>query len=330
MENLFETQQPAEAGQGGEECRETLPETEQAADATPVRELLASVPPFAKPQDNTPAAPQDYMQDGVLHCGVCHKPKYILRKLLGVERAFPINCDCREAQLRRQAEEQRQQEKLLKAEDCRRHALPYAHMHNWDFDHDDGGSPQITDHAKQYALHFAELKRMGLGLFLFGVSGTGKTYAAVQIVNALCDEGYRCLLISFLDIITNLLSLNRERRQEYIDEICSHDLLVFDDYGAEPSTYFSDMNVLEIISTCYQKRVPMIVTTSLPPESLNKEGNATRKLALSRLKERCYCLTLVNTQRKKKLAEQRWRRFRDLLHIPDDGQCDPFKSDYLE
>ena len=161
------------------------------------------------------------------------------------------------------------------------------------------------------------MKQRGEGLFLFGVSGTGKTYAAAQIVNALCDEGYRCLVTSFLDIINDLLSLNREKRQEYINAICRHDLVVFDNYGAEPSTYFSDMNVLEIVNICYERHVPMIVTTSLPPETLEQEKNVTRKSALTRLKDRCYCLTLANVKRKKQLEKERDARFRKLLGIEE-------------
>ena len=42
------------------------------------------------------------------------------------------------------------------AEEFLRHALPYEHMHRGDFAHDDGGSPKISFHVKQYALHFAE------------------------------------------------------------------------------------------------------------------------------------------------------------------------------
>ena len=259
----------------------------------------------------------DYMKDGVLHCGVCHKPKYVLHTLLGKERAFPIECDCMAAERKQEAEKRRKEEKLQKAEECRRHALPYEHMHSWDFAHDDGGSPKISFHVKQYALHFAEMKQRGEGLFLFGVSGTGKTYAAAQIVNALCDEGYRCLVTSFLDIINDLLSLNREKRQEYINAICRHDLVVFDNYGAEPSTYFSDMNVLEIVNICYERHVPMIVTTTLPPETLEQEKNVTRKSALTRLKDRCYCLTLANVKRKKQLEKERDARFRKLLGIEE-------------
>ena len=264
--------------------------------------------------------PGDYEQDGVLHCGYCHKPKYILHELFGKMQKFPIDCDCMKECQQRIREQRRQRETLLMAENCRRHALPYAHMHQWDFAHDDGGSPRITHYAKYYVKNFPEMKAKGEGLFLMGVTGTGKTFTAAEIVNALCDQGYHCLLVSLLDIVLELLSMNRERRLQYIDEICRHDLVVFDGYGAEPSTYFSDMNILEIVEICYNKQVPMIVTTTLTQEDL-KEGSPTRRTIVSRLQERCYCLTLGNIKRRNQMAADRWNRFRQLLDIQEN--CRP-------
>lgn len=216
------------------------------------------------------------------------------------------------------AGKRRQRKKRIQAENCRRHALPFQHMHKWDFAHDDGGSPAMTRHARYYVQNFPEMREKGLSLFLVGVSGTGKTYTAAEIINALCDQGYCCLLTSFADIVLELLSMNREKRLEYINEICRHDLVVFDGYGAEPSTYFSDMNIMEIVEICYNKQVPMIVTTCLTQEQL-KEGNVTRQTILSRMKERCYFLTLGNIRRRNKMANERWSRFRQLLDIPDNS-----------
>ena len=258
--------------------------------------------------------PGDYEKDGVLHCGYCHKPKYILHDWLGTVKAFPIDCDCMKECEARIAIERQKREKLILADNCRRHALPFPHMHTWDFAHDDGGSPAMTRHARRYVENFPEMREKGLGLFLVGISGTGKTYTAAEIINALCDRGIHCLLTSFADIVLELLSMNRERRLSYIDEICRHDLIVFDGYGAEPSTYFSDMNIMEIVEICYNKQVPIIVTTSLTQEQL-MEGNATRQTILSRMKERCYFLTLGNVKRRNKLANERWSRFRQLLEI---------------
>jgi len=259
--------------------------------------------------------PGDYEENGVLYCGYCHKPKSIQHRLLGKLRRFPVDCDCMSDCRQRIALARQQREKQERAEACRRHALPFPYMRQWDFAHDDGDSPHITGYARQFTQHFPELKQLGLGLFLFGSSGTGKTFTAAEIVNALCDEGYHCLVTSFLEIINRLLSLNRENRHDYIDEVCRHDLLVFEDYGTEPETYFSDMNVLEIVNTCYQKRIPLIITTPLPRDALSKAGNPTRLLALARLKERCYCLTLTNTRRKRSQAKERAETARRLLGI---------------
>ena len=261
--------------------------------------------------------PGDYVKDGVLHCGYCHKPKYVLHELFGEMKAFPIDCDCMKECQQRIAELRQRREQLIRAENCRRHALAYPHMHKWTFANDDGGSPAITGHAKEYVRNFPEMKEKGAGLFLMGVTGTGKSFTAAQIINALCDQGYYCLMVSFTDIVLQLLSMNREKRLLYIDEICNHDLVVFDGYGAEPSTYFSDLNILEIVEICYNRQVPMIVTTNLSQELL-KEGNITRQIILSRMQERCYCLTLGNTKRRNRLATERWGRFRQLLGIKEE------------
>ena len=260
----------------------------------------------------------DYEKDGVMYCGYCHTPRQILHMWRGEMRPFPVNCRCQRECLARIAEEREQRERQEKAELCRRHALPYAYMHQWTFANDDGGSPKAARYFRQYADNFEEMKKDGSGIFLFGPKGAGKTYAAVQIVNALCDKGYHCLMTSFMEIVKNLLSLNRENRQQYLDDICSHDLLVFDDFGGETNSNFFDINMEEIVKTCYRKFIPMIVITPLAQDALEQGLNATRQKAVDRLKERCYCLTLLNTSRNKQLTKERKEKMEKLLGIGEE------------
>ena len=257
----------------------------------------------------------DYEKDGVIHCGYCHTPKQILHKWQGKMRAFPINCRCKAECLAQIEEERKQREQYQKAESCRQHALPYAYMHQWTFDHDDGGSPKATALFKEYTESFEEMRKDGSGMILFGSKGSGKTYAAAQIINALCDKGYRCLVTSFSEIVKNLLSLNRENRQQYLDDICSHDLLVFDDFGGETASNFFDINMEDIVKTCYRKYIPMIVITPMTQDTLEQGLNATRQKAVDRMKERCYCLTLSNTSRYRQLTSQRKEKMEKLLGI---------------
>ena len=227
-------------------------------------------------------------------------------------RPFPINCRCQSECLARIAEERARREN---AELCRQHALPYAYMHRWTFANDDGGSPRATRYFRHYADNFEEMKKDGSGILLLGPKGAGKTYAAVQIVNALCDKAYRCLVTSFMEIVKNLLSLNRENRQQYLDDICRHDLLVFDDFGGENNSNFFDINMEEIVKTCYRKFIPMIVFPPLAQDTLEQGLNATRQKAVDRLKERCYCLTLLNASRNKQMTKERKEKMERLLGI---------------
>ena len=257
----------------------------------------------------------DYEKDGVIYCGYCHTPKQIRHMWRGELRRFPIHCRCKRECMARIQEEREERERQMQVDLCRQHALPYAYMHQWTFDRDDGTSPQATRNFREYAEHFAEMRKDGTGMFLFGPKGSGKTYAAVQIVNALCDKGYRCLVTSFSEITKNLLSLNRENRQQYLDDICSHDLLVFDDFGGESPGNFFDINLLEIVKTCYRKYIPMIVITPMTQEALEESLNYTRKQAVSRMKERCYCITLRNTGRYQRITRERKEKMERLLGI---------------
>jgi DNA replication protein DnaC len=263
----------------------------------------------------------DYEKDGVIHCGYCHTPKQVLHMWRGELRAFPIHCRCKQECLVRIEKERKQREHLLMAETCRQHALRYPYMHQWTFANDDGGSPQATTYFKSYIAHFEEMRKDGSGMFLFGPKGSGKTYAAAQIVNALCDKEYRCLVTSFLEIVKNLLSLNRENRQQYLDDICSHDLLVFDDFGGETASNFFDINMGEIVKTCYRKYIPMIVITPMAQDTLEQGLNATRQEAVDRMKERCYCLTLSNTKRYRQQTARRKEKMETLLGIKNTQQC---------
>ena len=118
-----------------------------------------------------------------------------------------------------------------------------------------------------------------------------------------------------MEIVKNLLSLNRENRQQYLDDICRHDLLVFDDFGGETGSNFFDINLEEIVKTCYRKHIPMIVITPMAQDTLEQGLNATRQQAVDRMKERCYCLTLRNTKRYKQLTDKRRETMEKLLGV---------------
>ena len=191
---------------------------------------------------------------------------------------------------------------LIKRE-YRRMAVGLDRMCDWDFAHDSGENPAITEIGQNYVASFDELKKDGMGLMYFGGSGAGKSYAAAQIVNALTDAGYNCLFTSFRNILTDLGTLGNEGKRDYLNKLFRKDLLVFDEYGSEGDTCYNSQMVLQIISNCYQRCIPMIVTTPYHRDSLVKSNNPQRLQALSRLWQRCCCIQ-VNVPRSRRNQSQ--------------------------
>ena len=106
-------------------------------------------------------------------------------------------------------------------------------MCHWDFAHDNGENPFITNTGLQYVYNYKEMKEEGMGIMYFGGAGAGKSYAAAQIVNALTDAGYDCLFTSFRNILTERSTLSNEGKRNYLNQLFRKDLLAFDEYGCE-------------------------------------------------------------------------------------------------
>lgn len=48
-----------------------------------------------KMTDASPCTKDDYIEDGLLHCGKCHTPKECVITWAGTERKVPVTCRCR-------------------------------------------------------------------------------------------------------------------------------------------------------------------------------------------------------------------------------------------
>lgn len=157
----------------------------------------------------------DYVKDGVLYCGKCHTPKEHIGKCMGLVRKVPCLCNCKTEEL----ETERQQREWLKLQErikeYRKLGFTEKDMRSWSFESDDGGNPKITKAMKNYVDNFQTFKEQGKGLLLYGGVGTGKTFAAACIVNALIDKAVPCLITNFARVLNTLWSV--EDKQEYID-----------------------------------------------------------------------------------------------------------------
>lgn len=144
---------------------------------------------------------------------------------------------------------------------ARGRAFPAGAMKNWTFEHDDGTDAKISNAMRQYAGQFKEFYKNNIGVLLYGAVGTGKTFYAACVVNAVIEQGYSAKMTNFSRVLNMLQNTNE--RQTYIDELCNYQLLVIDDLGVERQSQYAMEQVYNVIDTRYETRKPLIITTNL-------------------------------------------------------------------
>ena len=152
----------------------------------------------------TTAEAEDYTgEDGLLYCGKCHTPKeaYFSKETaqwLGHDR-HPAECDCQRAAREKQQAAESRQKHLEKVEDLKRRGFTDPAMRNWTFEHDNGRNPQ-TETARFYVESWETMQAENIGYLFWGGVGTGKSYLAACIANALMEKEVAVCMTNFATI----------------------------------------------------------------------------------------------------------------------------------
>ena len=138
------------------------------------------------------AAPDDYINsaDGLKYCGKCHTPKEAFFPADLQAQGFtkhPVMCKCAAERREREEAERREYERMSYMTMLRSEAFCDMPAAGWRFESAAVTTPQLAK-VRGYAQNWDEFKKAGIGLLLFGNVGTGKSYAAGCIANALIDR----------------------------------------------------------------------------------------------------------------------------------------------
>ena len=117
--------------------------------------------------------------------------------------------------------------------------------------------------AKRYVEQWKKVKAENLGLLLWGDVGTGKSFVAACIANALLDQGIPVLMTNFSKILNQMGAMYSEERYRYIASFSNYSLLILDDLGIERSTEYALEQVYAVIDERYKSGLPVIITTNL-------------------------------------------------------------------
>lgn len=256
----------------------------------------------------------DYIKGGLLHCGKCHTPKQGKFQLPWGEIRPYMLCKCEVERAKREEQEQKARELRERIRINREEGFPDAEMRKWIFAKDDEGNKRISTMARNYVDNFAKARKEGKGLLLFGNVGTGKSFIAACIVNALIDMGYPCMMTDFTRLLNTLQGMY-EGRQTYIDSLSKYSLLAIDDLGVEGSSDSVYRVVYGVIDSRYRAGLPLIVTTNLTSEQLKKPQNTHEERIFSRLMEMCIPIEVKGCDRRKEKLKEDFSEYKDILGI---------------
>ena len=193
-------------------------------------------------------ADNDYTDDdtGLLMCGRCHTKKQKRVSFLGEERIVGCLCRCAAEKLEKEREEYRVKEELLNIQKMKSAGLQDRTFYNYTFDHCDALQENAV-YAKRYEEHFSEMAQTGQGLLFWGNVGTGKTFLAGCIANALLEQKIPVLMTSFPKILNALGGLYSSERNEYLASLNRYTLLVIDDMGTHRESQYTVETIYTVI-----------------------------------------------------------------------------------
>lgn len=268
---------------------------------------------LATPAEN---AEEDYIgEDGLLYCGKCHMPKeaYFSQELaqrFGM-KTHPKECDC-QRKAREQAEVLREQSRHTEAvRSLKEQCFSERAMQEWNFqrNHEDSKN---TETARFYVKHWEKMKHDNIGLLFWGAVGTGKSFLAGCIANALLEQEIPARMTNFAEVL-NDLSSNFSEKNEYIKSLCRFPLLILDDFGMERGTEYGLAQIYAVIDGRYRSGKPLIVTTNLTLNELNNPQDTAHARIYDRLKELCVPVKFSGESRRRVTAQEKLNRLKEQM-----------------
>lgn len=262
------------------------------------------------------ASDDDYLNpsDNLLYCGKCHTPKQkrFDKPLLDTIDTVPIPCECRSKEI----EEERRQDDLRKhlqtVERLGQRGIRDRKILDWTFGNDNGSTPNM-DKAKRYVEQFEQIKADNIGLLLWGNVGTGKSYFAGCIANALIEQEVSVCMTNFGIILADMMNISIDKN-EYISNLNRNALLIIDDFGMERDTPFALEQLYNVIDSRYTASNPLIVTTNLTLHEMQNTALQTDyRRIYDRILEMCVPILFEGESRRKDKAEEKRNKLREIL-----------------
>ena len=255
-----------------------------------------------------------YGKDGLLYCGKCHTPKeafFAKNLVLMGKNRHPVDCRCRKMERERQEVAIRQQKHSELVRRLKAEGFSDTAMLDWNFENDDGRAPQMH-YAHRYVERWQTMRAENLGLLLWGSVGTGKSFLAGCIANALMEQEVPVRMTNFARIM-NELNSSFSGRNAVVDRLCRYPLLIIDDFGMERGTEYALEQIYNIVDSRYRSQKPLIVTTNLTLNEIRHPQDTAHARIYDRILEMCVPISCIGASLRKENAQKKLESMKSLI-----------------
>lgn len=216
--------------------------------------------------------------DGLMHCTVCKEPVeafYPKGSLLEMKKHHR-QCACERQAYAEEAQYFKEKERRELVVRNKKICFEEKEMEGFTFQNVDRDSSAIRI-AEEYVANWQKMKQNHMGYLFWGPVGTGKSYLAACIANALLEQEVTVKMTNFNTILNDLFAA--EDKTEYIRSLNGYELLIIDDLGVERNILNNTFKEIEDITDVHQMTNQQLKRLIQKIE-VDKEGNVDIYLRL--------------------------------------------------
>ena len=233
--------------------------------------------------------------------------------MLGQPAVVPCICQCEKERLEKEKKRQEAEELQRRIQRLKANGIQEKHLLDCRFDVAENTGDILR--ARKYVENWQKVKAENLGLLLWGAVGTGKSFIAACIANALLEQGVPVLMTNFSKILNQMGGMYSDDRYQYIASFSHYPLLIIDDLGIERSTEYALEQVYAVIDERYKAGLPVIITTNLTMEELRQPEDVAHACIYSRVLEMCTPVQVTGEDRRQKIGSRKQTVVKEVLDL---------------
>ena len=248
----------------------------------------------------------------LIYCSKCNTPRQCRHELQGKVLIPSIRCKCQQEIFEQEEAQRKLHEKQMEIEHLKTSGLQDKSLYDYTFAKDNGSNPEMKL-AHNYVSNWEEMKANASGLLIWGDVGTGKSFFAGCIANALLEKGVPVLMTNFSRILNTLTGMHFEDRNQFIHSLNRYSLLIIDDLGIERNSDFALEQVFNVIDSRYRSGKPLIVTTNLTLDDLHNPEDTAHSRIYDRLLSMCVPVRFTGDNFRQETAKRKMESMKKLI-----------------